>query len=143
MAFGDAKDIYLAFGTPSSEVVLAVSGTAGAITNVDGLDEDTNEHDVTTFGANAEVNQPGVDKGPLVKIQGYYSAAMETALGAKRNVLAQSLIYGPLGSTSGFPKKSSPTCYVKSFTTKAAAKGVVMFEATIRIYSGGVVRGTF
>ncbi len=145
MAFADAKDSYIAFGASGSEHVFSVSGTPGSISGIDGMSDDVNEHDVTTFGANDEVNQPGVGKAVLIKLTGFYGAEAETYLGALVGVTGKSFVYGPLGNTSGSPKKSSgaTAAYVKSFTPKATAKGVVMFDCEIRIASGGIVRGTF
>lgn len=110
------------------------------------FEQDNDQHDITTFGAEGHMFQVGLTNGKIT-LAGFWD---KTALVGTDTVL-QSLVgydvntmtfnYGPEGNTTGKMKKSGE-CVLVNYTESDPVADMVTFTATLQI-SGSVSIGVF
>ena len=126
---------------------LYISTAAGSVSDVSayadstGLDQSTNQLDVSVFGSQAMAYINGQSTGNI-SVSGPLDAAMHTILtGLKSAGSTASFIYGPGGSVASQARVAG-SVNVESINYSVAASGRAEYSANLQI-TGALTNGTF
>lgn len=106
------------------------------VNSVSGLPGGRNLGDVTAFGDGGERSIPGLASASIT-VQGWLDTAATTGSytvlnGLRTTTATSSIEYGPIGSTSGYPKYTAEV-WLESLTFDATVAGPTPFSATLKL----------
>ena len=114
--------------------ISAYATDAKAENNVDDLD-------ATTYGAGtSKMKEPGLSDNSFTCTL-YYEAALTSIIQPLLGVRGKTLILGPMGNTSGYPKETY-TGFVKQYSRNPPVDGLITADFEFAI-TGDVTWGTF